>query len=667
MMKTSRVYESAVGQFVNDLKVGSAAWLDGQVMRFESKRRAEVEEAWKQTLSMYEEERGYTRKRPKGQQTVLGEYIQPPRVYGIAQSIVSVLYNRMPKFFCSPITARQEMIARFIEAAINNQWQLNPRWNKQCKMALLDGTLYGMGILFTEYRSNKKPEVLARERREAQKYARQLMADPTVQAQLEPLFTEVNKSQDAVTMPERMATYELDSNSVFNQVCVRRVSPFQFIIDPDSRGLDDCRWVGRVIDVDVRELKKDPLYKNTKNITGTTTVRNPEPGARSSMNGATPIPIAVGRSEITNPSGQMKAVSATEATYATIAEVFIRNTDEDGNETWDFKVLTRDNPDFIQEQDAKYDLGHPYTVYAPNATGERLFPQSDIDPAMTHILEEREVRTRLYEWMMRNANDMYGVDVQAVGGNFETFISSMRRTKVGTFIPIQSASNRPVRDVVFQFPRTVMTPEVMNYLALIQRDIELATGLGPNQQMMAMKSETSATEAAEVAGWARARNQPKAYEWEACIADVGMKIAQQHAQFSPVKDIMQLAGPKAAAEWAKQEWTRGDIQSGLMVTVERGSMQPESDQKRQALYGQLLTMMLQNPVLAAIGDAPQIARRLIEAMGVQDGSELIRNVDPEQFGQALQQYQQVAGGGGSAPAGPPTPSSPAEGAQQGAF
>jgi hypothetical protein len=128
---------------------------------------------------------------------------------------------------------------------------------------------------------------------------------------------------------------------------------------------------------------------------------------------------------------------------------------------------------------------------------------------------------------------------------------------------------------------------------------------------------------------------------------------------------MYLAGPKAAAQWAKEEWTPGDIQAGLMVTVDKGSMQPESDQKRQNVLGMLLNMMLQNPVFAAIGEAPIIAQRLIESMGIPDGSELIRASSGEEFALALKNYQQIMGAGGSPTAGPPQPANPAEEAQMG--
>ena len=663
-MPRHAAYKSVAGQAIHDAGIGTPDWWVNQIGKFESKRSAEVLENWKFTNSLYEQDQ-FTARRPRQQTTgrvILGEYIQPPRVYGITHAIESVLFNRHPKFFATPLTARQEKIARYIEIILNNQWKLDWKLNEQTRMALRDGIKFGWGIMLTEYAYTADPVERAKERRERQEAARMVQANPALQLGVSEVLGVLSDVQDSVTMPAKKATFERVSTSYLDQVNSRRVSPFQFIIDPDARGLDDALWVGRAIDADVEVLRKDRSFKNTDELVGTHMSRNVDSDTRS-VNTAVPVRMYQGRDEIVHPSNQKMPAKRSDARYATIFEVFERNTDEDGCETWDYKVLTRDQGDFLKEVDAMYDLGCPYSLYAPNSTGERLFAQSDIDPAMTHILEEREVRTRAYEWMMRNANDAYGVDVNALGGNWETQVRKLVRTKVGNFIPFEAMSNRPVRDAVFQLPRTSLTTEYMNYLALIQRDIELATGLGPNQQMMAMKSETSATEAAEVAGWARARNQPKADAFEQFVADVAMKRIQIVAQEYEPERIMQLAGPKAAAQWAKEEWTKGDIQSGLMVTVEKGSMQPESDQKRQAILGMLLDKMLQNPVLASIGEAPLVAQRWLESMGIQDGSELIRSVGGEDFGNALKNYNQVIGQSGSAPGTQGAPQSPQESAQ----
>lgn len=664
-MPSKSAFRSIAGQAINDMKMGSTQWWQSQVQKFESMRDSQVLEGWKFTLAQYEQDI-FNMRRPKQSQvgrTILSEYIQPPRVYGITNSIESVLFNKNPKFFCTPMTARQEKIARFIEQILNIEWKIDKRLNHQTRMALRDCIKFGWGIMLTEYISGQDPVKAAKARRERQEAARQLAMQPEVQAVLEPVMDEILSHEDSVQAPVRKATFEQVSTSCLDTVNSRRVSPFQFIIDPDCRGLDDALWVGRAIDVDVEQLKKDPSFKNTSRLMGTMMSRNHEPGTMS-VNAAVPLKMRWGRDEITHPSNQRGTSTKGEARYTTLFEVFERNVDKDGAETWDLKVLTRDHDDFLKEHDALYDLGCPYSLCAWNATGERLFCQSDIDPAMTHILEEREVRTRAYEWQMRNGNDTYGVDVQLLGGNWETKIRQIIRTKVGNFIPFESASQRPIRDAIFQLPRTQMTTEVMNYLALIQRDIELATGLGPNQQMMAMKSETSATEAAEVAGWARARNQPKSDIFEGFVGEVAMKRMQIVAQYYTPERIMYLAGPKAASQWAKEEWSKGDIQSGLMVTVDKGSMQPESDQKRQALYTNLLTMMLNNPVLAGIGEAPLIAKRLVESMGVQDGSELIHDMPGSQFAQNLWDQQAYMGNSGSPTGGPAAPTTPAEATQQ---
>jgi hypothetical protein len=161
------------------------------------------------------------------------------------------------------------------------------------------------------------------------------------------------------------------------------------------------------------------------------------------------------------------------------------------------KVFAKGHDKFLREEKSPYDLGCPYKLLRWNDIGQRIFSVSDIQPVLTHVIEEREIRTRLHDAYMRAAVDVYAFDRSLLSA--EEDIRPLTMEGIGLMLPLNGMTGRPIDQVVRLLPRNPQTNEALAYLSIIERNIQEGTGLGANQQLQALKSETSATEAAEIA------------------------------------------------------------------------------------------------------------------------------------------------------------------------
>ncbi len=224
-------------------------------------------------------------------------------------------------------------------------------------------------------------------------------------------------------------------------------------------------------------------------------------------------------------------------------------------------------------------------------------------------------------------------------------------------------------------PRSSQMQESIAYLQILERDFQVATGLGANQQAQALKSETSATEAAEIAKWTNSRGRSKFAFCEEFAAGVATDRLGLACQFYDEAEIAAIAGPEAAEFWLKEKFTAGDIQGGLSVRVEEGTMQPKDNASKAATLKDLFvtcitpaTMVMANVYI----NAGETFQEMVRLMGVPRGSKIVNQVTPEttQAVNAMLMQMGMAQAGivpqtstGNTQGGSATPSGRAEAAQ----
>lgn len=571
--------------------------------------------------------------------------VQPPRVLGLVQTSESIIFNRTPKFYCQPATVRQEKLARWCEVALNTEWRRD--WNliMESKLCLRDCLLTGIGIMLSGVTGDQEAMRKRRMKRQREVEARQ--QDPmfgTVDANIR---AQTALGPDSVSFPESETSSEMDDLIWNGRVFSKRVAPEDFICDVVATCIGDASIVGRRIYMRLDALKADKTIDHRGQVQATHTL-NQKTGRYQPIN-----TIGQKANQVAGP-GDLSAGYD----YAEVYEVFIRKPDG----KWDMALISRDVDDFLRYEPDVYMLGCPYKILRWNHLGNRILCVSDVQPILTQIIEEREIRTRLHDAYMRGAVDVYAVDQQAI--HSEEDLRALTLPGIGEFIKL-NMNGRNAQQVITLLQRNPQTQEALAYLAIIQKDIETGTGLGANQMLSPLKSETSATEAATIQQYASARGQIKYEAFNEFISSVGLDRLKLAAQYYTDQDMAGIAGPEAAALWAMEKFECGDIQFGLNVFVEQGSMQPRNDQTRLQAVQFALQAANTNPVPAQLLNVVELWKEFFRLLGFESGSKFLNEGVTPPMMQEMSAWMGTMGtGGGGSEAAPPTSASGEAGAMQ---
>lgn len=561
-------------------------------------------------------------------------HIHPARVRNMIQSGEAMVLNTHPKILVNPLTPKMQRLAPIFETAANAEWQRDRQLMDALRMAYRECWLTGFAFILNGYTSqNFKREMRNRKHRE--KFAESLLMNPMADSVAEVVAAQELYGEDSIDLDEREATFEQDDVWVKDSICSKFVPSDLIVFDTEAGSLHEASWIGRAILADHEAVKRDPNLSHTDNLP-TMMVKD----VQDAKTGMSTLGVP---SKITNIDGPFR--------YVCLYEIFHRN-DDDG---WDMLVMAKGQKEPLREEKNVYALGQPYSLLSWNRQGRSLFTASDFGDIKSLILAERKCLKRLHEGVMRNLEDGYILDKSVFPKHNEIeWITEEGVGKVG--FAETAHTSKPLQSGIAKFERTQISGEVMNYLAVIDKHFQIASGLGPNQIGMPMRSETSATESKNVDDWVRLRGGVKYAAMEDFVADIAHKRCQLMAEFYDYDRIGTLAGPEAAGIWAKENFTDGDIQSGLMVKVEQGSMQPQNDEQRASFAAEVLGLLkdpVLGPVLAGNVNIPGILRMWAKSRGIMDGSDIILNISQKDVSEAATKMalmkQMSTGTTGSAP------------------
>ena len=624
---------------IEDLKIGSPAWFELMVDGYLKIRDQYAKPYWDTAFELFENEQfqGF------GMNAASTAYglieVQPARVFGLVQQIESQVVASRPEFIVDPMKAKTEDLAEFGGAVVNSDWQRTHSMMPETRMATRNCILTGWGPMLsgveTDYAAAR------RDRKRRFKVAEQIQSDPMLGDIQADIIGQIAQGMDSVDEPRRETNYEMTDLVWKRRVFSRAISPFQYLIDPNCASLPDAEWNGRIIIARLDAVKMNPDFENVKNLKPTA-VFNGTPEARAAMS------PEMGR------WNRLPGYGDQGIARVILYELFVRQPDG----TWDKVVLARGHKKPIQVVKDCYDIGNPYRLLRWNHTSKRIFATSDVQAVMTQVIEERELRTRLHDGFMRSAVDNYVGSKQLFSD--DTAIHPTTVEGIGNILLLENLAPGMNPDMALRpMARNGQMSESIAYLQILERDFQVASGLGANQQSMALKSETSATEAAEIAKWTNSRGRSKFAFCEEWASGIALDRLGLICQFYDEHDIAALAGPEAAKFWVKEKFTAGDIQAGLSIRVEEGTMQPKDNASKAIQLKDLFTACI-NPVTAPIANvyinAGETFQELIRTMGVPRGSKIANEVPPE-VTQMLSQFlmqmgmAQLAGGAGAAPGG----------------
>lgn len=593
-----------------------------QIVEYYYRRRGAIDGGWR----VCEEE--YNRGKGVDERAYELQELAPSRAYSLVATVESMVLANRPKFFLEGYTAEDhEEYAPVLETALNNEWRNNFELVKETRLCVRDCAKYGFGVMLTSYEGDFDPEEMT----ETASSLRN--SDPILQAAADEAEAQLADMEASLSPEELETTYEDDDRVVRGRAISRRISPWEFLVDPDATCLQDAKWVGRVIVADIESVRNDPMLKNTEGIA---------PNSSFDMDGR---------------FQHLKEYRNLDATipydFVFLYEIFIR----DPVKGWKMKVMAEGHDKFLREMDMPYWIGQPYQVLRWNEDGESFFPQSDIQLVMTEIIAERLLLTKVFDGYSREHVDTTFYDDRL--GISEEELYAAGDPSVGKYVGVNGGhleGNMTLAQAFYKMPKDAKSPEALNVLAMIERSMQISSGLGPNQMGQALKSGTTATEAAEVGTFSRSRGAHKFSAVEEFIAGIAEQRLGIMAQFYSTTDMRRIVGAEMARTWAGMNWTKADVQHGLRVNVEPGSTRQETEEGR---VNQMITMLgaiMQNPLAQTLFDIPEMYRELFRRMGFHEGSKFLIMEDGEEFAQQAAEYNALmgggGGGGGSAPSVP---------------
>jgi len=617
---------------------GDPTWVQDLVNYYERRLRKHLH--WWDAV---DDEYDLQKNESSGDTSIIDE-VRPGRVYNLVHTIESMAFNRRPKIFMRGWNAKvQEDWIPVMEEVLNAEWYDEPTLPREVRLCVRDCAKYGWGIMLTTYDAEFEERVATFEEQVA-------TADP--EAVESPLMDSASAAAEGdmaaeiaemTPSEEEIGTFEQDARVVFDSINSRRVDPRLFMIDPDATCIEDAKWVGRKIISDleaVREFFSD--HPRAAELSGTD------------------------RADIDYPASRGKRDENSPYEYVTLYEVWER---QNGG-SWQYRLTPKGHDFHLKTDTDIFHAGQPFQLLRWNETGDEIFAQSDIRPAWTLIKLECLLLTKVADGYTREHEDTYLFDKQA--GLSEEELNAVNDPGVAKYVPVTNVGSRRLSDIIHKLPKDPKSPEVLQLLSIVERELQVATGLGPNQFGQALRSGTSASESMEVAGFARARGGHKTGAVEEFVAAIATFRLGLMVQFYEAERVARIAGADAASEWVEIKRKldhKGEIQRGMRARVEQGSLKPENDEMRlQQLYS-LLQTVSSNPALMITVNTNAILEDIATHMGHHRKSKYVSSADQQKVADAqaaMMMMQNGMGGGGSAPKAAQAPASPSQARQQSA-
>jgi len=571
--------------------------------------------------------------------------VRPPRLYALAHGMEAMLFHRRPKFFVRAYTGRLEKRAQDLERLVNTMW---PRFvgDKELRWIIRDTikTGRGWGLLGFDFNEDEERSRFNERRRVARQVNESVLAQtgPTEElaATVEPLVPPAEN-------PVEEENWAGDSRDRLRRPSFRRLPPGDVTYDPDARTMYDARWIDFRTYTDLASLKADPFFKGAEKVVPTKQMKDGKWGDVTKNNHVIQSPAEY------EGGGNRGGMNHECYQYVEMHYTAVKRP----GGTWDVMVYARDQEEFGRKLKAPYWSGCPFISLSWNDDGDSLESISDAERLLPGIVEEAGLRSRLKDHWNRKPNDVVAVDDRIFNNTSNKTAIEVQRTCafIPVKVPTETSNPQALGNYFFPIPRNATIAEIYQHLQLIASDYEATTGLGPNQRLQALKSETSSFEAQEIARTARSRGIEKQEAVEDFCALLGHRLLMLAAQFFDAERAAEFVSGDAVQRWKTYEFSPGDVQDNLGVEVERGSMRPQSSDQREQWLSSLMQLALSNPAFAAKLNLEEIFNRIAEERGILDGSTLMNaNVDLGQMVMAMMQMQLAGAGpkGGSAPKQP---------------
>ncbi len=424
-----------------------------------------------------------------------------------------------------------------------------------------------------------------------------------------------------------------------DKVFVKRISPMRFIKDPavTFSNLDEAEWVGRIIDIRLRDLVEDDKLDVDKDLikgfTGFGTKTGLTDIGKNLQRNGEDITDIHRRSMIDFADKDFKKSSASR--FVKLYEIYLRPTKKEaraGSKGWVLLLTDEQNkPLRVNTWKIKAE-GFPAHLLEFNQVPDRMMGIDDVS-TYSSIADQKNIITNL---QIRNAqeNTKVWVGINKGGADEE----DIEKVQQGENTIILFDGDTPVGQRMFvASPGAQASSELYIIDQRIQRNLEDKSGVSDLKRGFLQSGEESAASVKIRAAGSSARPAYRQDIMGDFLQNSIHYISQLNKQFIPYKEAVRIVG-SLDLEWS-ENLSEEELQADTDVEIDAVSMLPENPEEELRRMNETLGLMIQGltePTIAAkiaqegktINLTPMIEKILVRQR-IRDPN-IFRNIDPQE-------------------------------------
>ena len=476
-----------------------------------------------------------------------------------------------PKIVVTPNQPEDEDRAAFVEAVVNHLWRHHD-FRKPFRRSVKDFLIFGHGWLKVGWNFVEQERTLSDMERD------EMFVDAVGETDMFAMENPVMAGD--LPTDEQMAASIPDTAMmvVEDQPFIERVSPYDIYIDPEATCLEDAQWICQRIIRPLEEAKKDKRYKAS---------------ARKNL----------GADSVLNP---MFTPSDREQQDQYLQDIVDRTVIFEFYDIVNNKmsVLAQNGEEFLVDPiPMPYAYGQPFVMLRNYDVPDYFYPMGDLE-AIESLQEELDkTRSQLVNARKRYARK-YLFHERSFGPEGR---EALEADEDGRLVPVVD-ENKSLNEVVIPMPQTPLSPEIYNYSAIIEQDINTVSGVSEYARGSMPEIRRTATEASIIADAQNARAADKLAIIEIGIGHLARRVIQLMQQFMTGEQMAQVAD--RGGENLFVPFERDDIIGEYDFSVEGGSTQPMNETIRKQQAVSLMNAVA--PLVGVVIDPAALAKYVLQ-------------------------------------------------------
>ena len=476
-----------------------------------------------------------------------------------------------PKIVVTPNQPEDEDRAAFVEAVVNHLWRHHD-FRKPFRRSVKDFLIFGHGWLKVGWNFVEQERTLSDTERD------ELLIDAVGETDM--FAMENPEMAGDLPTDEQMAASIPDTAMmvVEDQPFIERVSPYDIYIDPEATCLEDAQWICQRIVRPLEEAKKDKRYKAS---------------ARKNL----------GADSVLNP---MFTPTDREQQDQYLQDIVDRTVIFEFYDIVNNKmsVLAQNGEEFLVDPiPMPYAYGQPFVMLRNYDVPDYFYPMGDLE-AIESLQEELDkTRSQLVNARKRYARK-YLFHERSFGPEGR---EALEADEDGRLVPVVD-ENKSLNEVVIPMPQTPLSPEIYNYSAIIEQDINTVSGVSEYARGSMPEIRRTATEASIIADAQNARAADKLAIIEIGIGHLARRVIQLMQQFMTGEQMAQVAD--RGGENLFVPFERDDIIGEYDFSVEGGSTQPMNETIRKQQAVSLMNAVA--PLVGVVIDPAALAKYVLQ-------------------------------------------------------